>query len=197
MVKQEITAWRDWHAWWIETVQSEKGQAYFFRFEDLTSDPKSVMTDVFKFSLAVDTLECTVIEKRIDLLLAQKKEGKKVELYKPRESGVNKNAFRYSEEQLAWIKKTLDPLLRFFGYEDEFGLEKKESTNTLKSVNARQMEFSLVKKSKIELNVKDSYNVRSQKDSKLEDCYEGVEDRALPNFNNLCEKVTVQDRLSK
>ena len=98
------------------------------------------MTEVFKFSLAVDTLEGTVIERRIDLLLEQKNAGKKVELYKPRESGVNKNAYRYSEEQLAWIKETLDPLLRFFGYEDEFGLEKKESTYFLKSVNAQQME---------------------------------------------------------
>ena len=49
-----------------------------------------------------------------------------MELYKPRESGVNKNAFRYSEEQLNWIKETCEPVLRFFNYEAEFGLEKKE-----------------------------------------------------------------------
>ena len=59
------------------------------------------------------------------------------------------------------------------------------------------MELSKGFKGKLGLNVKGSYDVRSKKDSKPEDCFDGVEDRSLLNFNNLAEKVTVQDRLSK
>ena len=54
--------------------------------------------DVFKFALDKDSLTESIIEKRIDLLLKSKSEGKEVtQLYKPRESGVNKNAYRFKD----------------------------------------------------------------------------------------------------
>ena len=74
----------------------------------------------------MDSIEGSLIEKRIEILAQKKKAGiqEATQLYKPREGGVNKNAFRFTESQMSFIKKELDTILRFFNYEAEFGLEK-------------------------------------------------------------------------
>lgn len=60
MIKQEITNWRDFHRYWIETQD-----VYFLRFEDLTSNNAEVLTGIFKYLLDVDSLEGTLIDLRI------------------------------------------------------------------------------------------------------------------------------------
>ena len=76
MIKQEITLWRDFHRYWINTKE-----VYFLRFEDLTSDPLTTLTGIFKYLLGVSTLEGTEIEHRIIQLAA---DAKKPQLYRPR-----------------------------------------------------------------------------------------------------------------
>ena len=68
MVKQEITLWRDFHRYWIETKD-----VYFLRFEDLTSDPLTTLTGIFQYLLGVSTLEGTEIENRISQLASDAK----------------------------------------------------------------------------------------------------------------------------
>ena len=60
MVRQEITSWRDFHRYWIETKD-----VYFLRFEDLTSNNSEVLTGIFKYLLEVESLEGTLIDFRI------------------------------------------------------------------------------------------------------------------------------------
>jgi len=40
--------------------------SYFFRFEDVLANPREELHKLFKFILALDTLEGTVIERRIE-----------------------------------------------------------------------------------------------------------------------------------
>ena len=76
MIRQEITLWRDFHRYWIETKD-----VYFLRFEDLTSDPVTTLTGIFKYLLGVSTLEGSEIEQRIRQLAS---DANKPQLYKPR-----------------------------------------------------------------------------------------------------------------
>lgn len=43
---------------------------YFFRFEDLIREPRGVLHDLMRFILGLDSLEGTVIERRIDDVIA-------------------------------------------------------------------------------------------------------------------------------
>ena len=54
---------------------------YFIRFEDLITDPKKVLTEVFQFILEVKSIEGLIIEKHIDEILKDPKNGM---IYKPR-----------------------------------------------------------------------------------------------------------------
>jgi len=150
--------------------------------------------DVFKFALGKDNLDGSLIEKRIDFLLQQKNQGKQVsQLYKPREAGVNKNLFRFTEEQMTFIKGILEPLLRFFNYEEFFELEKQEQEGgDFRAFNIHQFELAATFTSEFAINT--NVNVRSRKYSKPEDLFDGAADRGLLNFNHLTEKVTIQDR---
>lgn len=74
-VKQEMTCWRDFHNYWIKRARDENLPLYHFRFEDITKDPKQVLMDVFSFSLAKESVQGTLIEAKVDYLMAKKKEG--------------------------------------------------------------------------------------------------------------------------
>ena len=45
--------------------KKEPYQYFFFRFEDLLMNPEPVLKDMFRFILAEENLENTIIEKRI------------------------------------------------------------------------------------------------------------------------------------
>ena len=55
---------------------------YFFRFEDILANPEHELRELFKFILGIDELEGTVIEKRIEDVMAMG--SKKNQTYKPR-----------------------------------------------------------------------------------------------------------------
>jgi len=48
---------------------------HFFRFEDLITEPKQVLLDVFKFLYGVDTVEGTYLEQRIDTVIKEGDRG--------------------------------------------------------------------------------------------------------------------------
>jgi len=58
---------------------------YYFRFEDLISDPKKVLSEIFCIALGVESLEGTVMEQRIEEVVKKGSSGNA--LYKPRPGG--------------------------------------------------------------------------------------------------------------
>jgi len=103
---------------WIKKAQEEHYPVFFFRFEDITRDPKPVLMDVFAFSLGFKSVAGTVVESKIDYLMRKKAVGKiQTQLYKPRDASVNnKNLNRFSSAQIQWITAELGSLLDFFEY---------------------------------------------------------------------------------
>ena len=55
-----------WCNYWIKLAEETKKPIYFFRFEDILQDPKRELTNIFKFILGMDSIEGTVIERRIE-----------------------------------------------------------------------------------------------------------------------------------
>ena len=47
-------------------AEETKKPIYFFRFEDVLQDPRRELTNIFKFILGMDSIEGTVIERRIE-----------------------------------------------------------------------------------------------------------------------------------
>ena len=91
---------------------------YFFRYEDLVTDPASVLSKMFAFVLGVPDIEGTFIEKRMMEVISTGSKGNT--LYKPRSGGAgfNKNKDKYNEQQMQYIMENLEDLLNFFGYTD-------------------------------------------------------------------------------
>ena len=118
LVQQEISCWRDFHNFWLHKARNESVPVLFFRFEDITKDPKPVLMDVFAFTLGRESVAGSLIEGKIDFLMRKKAAGAmQTQLYKPREAAANnKNLARFSPEQLAWIQTELAPLIDFFEY---------------------------------------------------------------------------------
>ena len=68
---------------------------FFFRFEDMTSDPYPVFKKMFEFIFGVETIEGTFIDHRIRKVLEVGKS--KAQVYKPRSAGINKNLEKFSK----------------------------------------------------------------------------------------------------
>ena len=58
--------YKRWYDHWISVAESEARPVYFFRFEDVLDNPKRELTGIFKFILGMESLEGTVIERRIE-----------------------------------------------------------------------------------------------------------------------------------
>ena len=67
-----------------------------FRFEDILANPEEELQNLFKFILGLESIEGTVLEKRITDVMALG--SKKNQTYKPRQGGVNRNLANYLPE---------------------------------------------------------------------------------------------------
>ena len=94
--RQCTIAWKIWHDYWIKVAEDSSKPVYFFRFEDVLENPREELTKLFKFILAMDSLEGTVIERRIEDVL--KMDKKSTQAYTPRSGGINKNMKNYTPE---------------------------------------------------------------------------------------------------
>ena len=54
----------------MKTLVRHDIPVYFIRYEDLVLDPEPVLTELFRFLLSMESLEGTVIEKRIKDFIA-------------------------------------------------------------------------------------------------------------------------------
>jgi len=61
MVKQETKIWKKWHRYWIDKASSLEVPVLFFRFEDLMSDTKGTLEEIFAFALGKESIEGMVI----------------------------------------------------------------------------------------------------------------------------------------
>ena len=117
--KRAIDQWVLWHHYWIRQADSGK-PIFFFRFEDILVSPRSKLRDLMGFVLGItgSEIDGTILEKRIDEVLAMGQ--KATQVYKPRQcgQGSNKNLVHYTEEMIDYCKEKAGDLLHFFGYVD-------------------------------------------------------------------------------
>lgn len=65
-VNDDIRLYKKWCEYWIKVAETHQVPVLFLRFEDLVSDPASELKKIFPFILGMDTIEGSVIERRID-----------------------------------------------------------------------------------------------------------------------------------
>ena len=105
--------------------------------------------------------------------------------------------FRFSEEQLVWIKAELGPLLDFYEYnvgDTAFFPDVASNADQpkFKQLNAEVLARTLAKGSS-PVAINGDVNIRSVTHSEPCDIPEGHTDRGLPNFNFLIDQVSVRD----
>ena len=71
-----------WFQYWLDMAENTNKAVYFFRFEDILSQPEIELRNLFKFILGIDEIEGTVIERRIKDVMGMG--AKKNQTYKPR-----------------------------------------------------------------------------------------------------------------
>ena len=57
--------WKQFYEYWINIAEEGTIPVHFFRFEDLSTNPEKVLREIFEFSLGVESIKDTYIEKRI------------------------------------------------------------------------------------------------------------------------------------
>lgn len=115
-VEQEGKLVAKWMNYWINVAKKKETPVYFIRFEDLTSNPKETLSDVFSYFLDVESIEGTIIEKRIEEIISPGQTNSLI--YKPRigGGGTNSQMNNYTPEMVEYLKDSLSEMVHFFGY---------------------------------------------------------------------------------
>lgn len=92
--ESDVRMWVEWHDFWMDRIRASQVPVFLFRFEDLLLNPEPVLKDMFRFILAKESIDGTVIEQRIRETIS----GGKNFLYKPRSAG---GGFHKHEKKLA------------------------------------------------------------------------------------------------
>jgi hypothetical protein len=66
-LKNEISVWKDFHDFWLNS----KIPVHLIRFEDILGNPKPTLMSLLSFILNESDLKGTVVEKYIDLAVAE------------------------------------------------------------------------------------------------------------------------------
>ena len=84
----------------------------------MLTSPRQHLREMMAFMLGITEAEFTgtVAERRIDEVLAMGTKSNQV--YKPRQSGYNKNLIHYTPDMIEYVKEKAGDLLHFFGYAD-------------------------------------------------------------------------------
>jgi len=69
----------------------------------LRSDPVPILKDLFKFLFDVESIEGTVLEKRINEKCGSKTQPKSIYKAKAGGFGLNRNKHMYNENQMKWL----------------------------------------------------------------------------------------------
>ena len=127
--EEDYPEWWDWYIRknatnmkrWYDVLISqctvkEKNPIYICRYEDLITQPKQELMQLFAFLLDCEDLTGTNCEKRIDEVVALGAEASQIYKLKSTTRTFNANSKRYTTEQIEYIKETLGEHLHFFGY---------------------------------------------------------------------------------
>ena len=77
---------------------SETIPTFYVRFEDMRTDPATVLCEVFRFLFEVESIEGTVLEKRILEKCCSKNQPKAVYKLKSNSASLSRNAHLYNDE---------------------------------------------------------------------------------------------------
>ena len=83
------------------------------RYEDVCSNTNQELTNLFRYIFDQETLEGTILEKRINDVASNKSNHIH---YKPKSMSFNYNMDVYTPEQAEYIRKELREFLIYFGY---------------------------------------------------------------------------------
>lgn len=72
------------------------------------------MKEICRFILGVESIEGTVMERRIQDVMNM--DASKQQVYKPRSGTVNRNLDKYTKEMLQYVYDELEPYVHMFGY---------------------------------------------------------------------------------
>ena len=89
---------------------------YFIRFEDIRTDAVPVMLECMKFILDVDSIEGTIVEKRVLEKCSKGNAPKSTYKMKSTSTSLSRNIGEYTDEQIDHMKVELREFLHFFGY---------------------------------------------------------------------------------
>lgn len=113
-VMDQTDHFKKYHDMVIKDAVEKKVPYYFIRYEDLVNSPLDSLEKSFCFILNVESIEGTVIQKRIREVIGMGHEASVS--YKPKGIGINKNADKFNEKLMAHVMKELEEFNYFFGY---------------------------------------------------------------------------------
>lgn len=113
-LNQTMMLYNNFLDYWTKFADSKQVPVYFFRYEDLISDPYNVLREIFEFMLGMDSMEGTFIEKRIRNRLENTKPSKAI--YTPRSGGVIKSMHQFTDKQIDMVLKGSSHYINYFGY---------------------------------------------------------------------------------
>jgi hypothetical protein len=155
LVKEESIVWNKFYEYWYKFSTLNDAGIYIVRYENLITDTKNEMMGVLKFLLDYQILEETIIEKKLDDYLQNRRL-----VYKPRK-GTNLHSLEnYTKDQITFILENsiemfylfeydiyLEELIKKYGFQDKY----EEFVNCLKLENKTQMRrYTELNKSQIE-----------------------------------------------
>jgi hypothetical protein len=119
-LKQTMSLYNNFLDYWTKFADSRQLPVYFFRYEDLISNPEQILREVLEFMLGVESIEGMYIEQRLRKTLEPKKDGK-TPIYTPRSGGVIKSMHQYTQKQIDMVLNESHGYLNYFGYSNLLG----------------------------------------------------------------------------
>jgi len=64
-LKAEVRTYKIWHDYWLNIARDTNIPIFFFRFEDVLNDKKHELSEIMRFILGLESIEGTVMERRV------------------------------------------------------------------------------------------------------------------------------------
>ena len=130
----------EWWAWWVKYICDQQTQffeklvrhctleglnpIYIVRYEDLCLEPADELEGMMKFLLDLDSLEGTNAARRIEQLKSLGDKSTSTYQLKRNPRAFNQSDSCYNPELKAYVAKTMQKWIHFFGYNEHVGNEK-------------------------------------------------------------------------
>lgn len=100
----------------MQEIKSRNVPCVFLKFEELRNEPRESLREVFSFLLDIDDITGTVIEKRIDDVIAMGHSATVAYKLKPKPKAYKTARDMFTKEQQRHLFTTLYDYLKFYGY---------------------------------------------------------------------------------